>query len=259
MLRHYDSTGLLQPQHVDEKTGYRYYSEDQFQSAIEIIRLKRYGFSLEEIKRLIENQDQDFFKQQLRIKIDATDHDLSEKRSIIDEMEQLIGETLQMNSTFDQPYSIYSGRQPEQNIIRWRSFTSESDMDPMFQKLYDIAEKNGFYPINTAGVFFHGEDYDNENAVCELFFPIRNTKPRIKNTGDSIQTIVIPAHDIITTLHCGSYETIGSAWHAIETWMQTHDYVSTTAPYELYLRSSESTVPESDYVTQICFPATCYI
>mgnify|MGYP000023241084 CR=1 FL=1 len=30
MLRHYDEIGLLVPENVDEFTGYRYYSEEQY-------------------------------------------------------------------------------------------------------------------------------------------------------------------------------------------------------------------------------------
>ncbi|MBI9091350.1 MAG: MerR family transcriptional regulator [Desulfobacterium sp.] len=73
MLRHYDSIGLLQPGHVDKVTGYRYYADSQFQDAMEIIRLKRYDFSLEQIKTILETHDPDHFRNLLQKQIGSLD------------------------------------------------------------------------------------------------------------------------------------------------------------------------------------------
>ena len=50
MLRHYDEIGILTPGHVDEFTGYRYYSEAQLPLAGMIQALKNLGFGLAVIK-----------------------------------------------------------------------------------------------------------------------------------------------------------------------------------------------------------------
>ena len=57
-LRHYEEIGLLIPAEIDEWTGYRYYHVGQFQQMSDIIYLKRLGFSLEEIRDLLENGKQ---------------------------------------------------------------------------------------------------------------------------------------------------------------------------------------------------------
>lgn len=49
-LRHYDKIGLIHPVYTDPFTGYRYYEESQIPETLLIGRLKRYGFSLSEIK-----------------------------------------------------------------------------------------------------------------------------------------------------------------------------------------------------------------
>lgn len=46
MLRHYDEIGLIEPEVVDEFTGYRYYSEAQLPVMNRITALKDMGFSL---------------------------------------------------------------------------------------------------------------------------------------------------------------------------------------------------------------------
>ena len=54
-LRHYEQKGLLAPYEVDEWTGYRYYSIEQMQRLNTIRGLQRQGFSLEEIKGVLED------------------------------------------------------------------------------------------------------------------------------------------------------------------------------------------------------------
>ena len=54
MLRHYDEIGLLRPDWVDPRTGYRGYSAAQLPRLNRIIALKELGFALEEISRLLD-------------------------------------------------------------------------------------------------------------------------------------------------------------------------------------------------------------
>lgn len=43
-LRHYDEERLLRPAHVDERTGYRYYTREQVRDAVTIGMLRGLGF-----------------------------------------------------------------------------------------------------------------------------------------------------------------------------------------------------------------------
>ncbi|TDW24563.1 MerR family transcriptional regulator [Kribbella kalugense] len=54
MLRHYDALGLLRPAVVDEVTGYRFYSADQFRRLNRIVALKDLGFSLQQVGEIVD-------------------------------------------------------------------------------------------------------------------------------------------------------------------------------------------------------------
>jgi DNA-binding transcriptional MerR regulator len=54
MLRHYDALGLLRPAVVDEATGYRFYSADQFSRLNRIVALKGLGFSLQQVGEIVD-------------------------------------------------------------------------------------------------------------------------------------------------------------------------------------------------------------
>lgn len=54
-LRHYARLGLLRPGWVDRFSGYRYYTEDQLNRLYHILALKDLGFSLEQVKMLLDD------------------------------------------------------------------------------------------------------------------------------------------------------------------------------------------------------------
>jgi DNA-binding transcriptional MerR regulator len=55
-LRYYDQLGLLNPVHTDKFTGYRYYSADQMFQLHRILAYKELGFSLDQIRRMMDEQ-----------------------------------------------------------------------------------------------------------------------------------------------------------------------------------------------------------
>ena len=54
-MRVYEKIGILTPVKIDERTGYRYYAADQVKELDAILELRELGFSLAEIKKLLEN------------------------------------------------------------------------------------------------------------------------------------------------------------------------------------------------------------
>ena len=56
-LRYYAKIGLILPDEINPKNGYRYYSIEQLKTMLFINRLKAYNFSLEEIKTILESEE----------------------------------------------------------------------------------------------------------------------------------------------------------------------------------------------------------
>ena len=75
-LRYYEQKGLLVPDEVDKWTGYRYYSMSQMQRLNTIRGLQRLGFTLEEIKELLEDGAHRPSIELLSQKIEATERQL---------------------------------------------------------------------------------------------------------------------------------------------------------------------------------------
>lgn len=53
-IRLYEKKGIIKPVEVDTQNGYRYYSADQVQQLNALLELKALGFSLDEIKTVMD-------------------------------------------------------------------------------------------------------------------------------------------------------------------------------------------------------------
>ncbi len=96
VLRHYDEKGLLKPDYVDRFTGYRYYKAEQIAVFQMISALKESGFSLSEIKNIIESQNT---KEKLLSLFDKKEKELSLKKDALASARKLLlaGEMLSCN------------------------------------------------------------------------------------------------------------------------------------------------------------------
>lgn len=71
-LRYYDKIGLFSPDHIDEKSGYRYYKMEQSGQLGIIQELQYIGLRLSEIKKILTDQDADQLLQILEQSIEET-------------------------------------------------------------------------------------------------------------------------------------------------------------------------------------------
>ncbi len=86
-LRHYHKIGLVIPKYVDEETGYRYYTFDQFQFISRLKYLQSLGLSLDEIKKTLSDGDAGKL-QEILLKIKAEkENEISEIKKSIEEID----------------------------------------------------------------------------------------------------------------------------------------------------------------------------
>lgn len=66
-IRIYEKKGIMKPAEVDVRNGYRYYSADQVRQLNALLELKALGFSLDEIKTVIDGETS---KEQLLVSLE---------------------------------------------------------------------------------------------------------------------------------------------------------------------------------------------
>lgn len=88
-LRHYEKLGLLEPNEVDEWTRYRYYDVAQMQQLCSILRLKNMGFSLEEIRDLLDTGSHQPSIQQIDEKIADIEEQISQLQQRLEVLQKM--------------------------------------------------------------------------------------------------------------------------------------------------------------------------
>jgi DNA-binding transcriptional MerR regulator len=87
-LRHYDEVGVLKPRHVDSRTNYRYYHPSQVRPARMIRALRAIDLPVDEIKDVIEAEDDEYVRTVLadhRDRLASRAQVLSEQLQAVDE------------------------------------------------------------------------------------------------------------------------------------------------------------------------------
>ena len=88
-LRYYDQIGLVIPEFRNEESKYRYYSKKQMIKLFIIRQLRKLGFSVKEIKCLLENLNVEEMEDAINNRLEAIDKEIKEL-----EMKKATGENL---------------------------------------------------------------------------------------------------------------------------------------------------------------------
>ena len=242
MLRHYDALGLLSPQAMGEN-GYRYYCQEQLTRLVRIQWLKNYGFSLGEIKPLLEMEDRQLLPY-LRQRRQAMLAELEEKREALCQME---ADILRMEGkgTMDNLYHVILLEDPEQKVFSIRRTIGVDQIHALFQELRREAEKRGLKQAGPLQMLYHNAEFDQSCSDMEAQMEVDRTGPDVK---------IKPACTCAAVQHKGSYENLHLAYQAVCAWLGEHTEYRVCGPaMDRYLNDPDSVLPDQ-LETGVLFP-----
>ena len=242
MLRYYESQGLLRPETVGEN-GYRYYKQEQLADALWIGHLRRYGFTLAEVKELLKLPEDELLRRLHRRRLDAH----YEIYRLQEKLRELEADILQMEgkTMLEGKYQVILMPDPEQTVFGIRRTVPVSKFHDLFQELWGEIARRGLKQTGPVQMLYHSEEFDYENADVEVQV--------VGAPGPD--TTVKPAYDACATvLHKGSYDGLPGAYEALAAWMATHpDYRICGPAIDRYLNEPDNTPPE-ELATGVLFP-----
>ena len=246
-LRYYDKIGLMEPERVDCNTGYRYYSQAQMEKMLLIQRMKRYGFSLEEIKdvlmcsekrvlfsKLIQQREK--LKQQQR----ETGVIISELTAHLDNFERT-GDIM----GYQKGYEIGIKEDTDKAVLSSRQIMGVEEFGKYYGGIYERVARTGITPNGLIGAVYHDKEFCAESSDIELIVGIQE-----KEKADRILKGGLCA----VTIHKGTYSSLPDAYGAIVSWMENSGYAMASAPYEIYLKTQFDGLPPEKWETEIYFP-----
>lgn len=170
MLRHYDDIGLLIPEHVDDFTGYRYYSERQLPIANKIQALKSMGLGLALIKEILAKYTSN---DQLKAYLELHAVEQREKIANMQKQLNLIQTTIvNLGHVSDIPlYSVALKKFPAHNVISVRGrIETPEDEAVLWEKLAKERASQNIQFVNPALniAVFHDEEFNEHNLDVEI-------------------------------------------------------------------------------------------
>ena len=246
-LRHYDKIGLLKPRRTDPENGYRYYEEEQIETMLLIGRLKRYGFSLEDVRLLLECKDERVLfsrlqKQKEKLKLQKQD------------MELVIGELSAHLRNFERTgdimgyqkgYEIAVVTAPDQWVLASRQMMGVKDFGNYYSGIYERIAREHLTPDGLRGAVYHDSEFNPENSDIELIVGIQE-----KERADRI----LKGQMCARTIHKGGYSSLPDAYGALVAWIEKHGYEWDGAPYEIYRKTQFDSLAPEDWETEVYFP-----
>ncbi|TVX93434.1 MerR family transcriptional regulator [Paenibacillus agilis] len=253
-LRYYAEIGLIQPEEINPENGYRYYSINQLKKMLFINRLKSYQFSLEEIKAILEleeDQAEEELCSVLNRKRREIDDKLSTLKYTLKQMTHDISNLekgIPIMSYFDQIDVQLVEIQPL-NILYIRKMMSKDDYAAgygmYFNNLYEKISTGRLTILGAPMTIYHSPDYNPAGNDTEFAIPI---KEAVKGTRDFSGGLCAK------TILNGPYSELTSVYAKLREWVEDEGYELVYSPYEIYATDPKQGAAPEDMVTEVYFP-----
>lgn len=244
-LRYYDEIRLLSAAHRSSLTGYRFYSVQQLARLYEILSLKQLGFSLKQIKAIVEAQ---LPTSKIRIMLEARKAELRSvvrsEQAVLDHVEAWIR---QIDRDGSLPAHEIVVRPEKARLVASLRDTLRSyqDAEALFEEVEHHLNKHN--ALGRRGAIWHTCESKHRAIDCETLVFLEQSVPCTRR----IQVYELPGSRVACTLHCGSDDELPKAYTTMRAWMKDHRYRTAGPNREIYLDWEPET--ESG-VTEIQFP-----
>jgi DNA-binding transcriptional MerR regulator len=268
MLRHYDATGLLRPARVDPASGYRFYEASQLARLNRIIALKDLGFTLEQLRTML---DQQVSAAQLRAMLQLRQAEL-QSRIVADTARlaqvevrlRIIEEEGAMPAEDIQVKPIAPVRVAELSAVA--ASLEPVSITPVIQPLYrELGRRLAEAGLRVCGpgIAWYCDDPDGDGVLVHATLPVNAEPGRADGVeadgteadgvkADGVEIVDLPAIDHAATMvHRGSMDNCLASYQALAQWIEAHGYRSTGYARELYLDCPED---QDKWVTELQEP-----
>ena len=205
-LRLYHEKDLLVPGTIDDFSSYRYYDRNNLDRARIIVYLRQMNFSLNEIKAIIDQYDDEseiieaLEKQKRRI-----ESTIQQSQFIIRSLDEIIQKERKAQMMLDKPDFEIEEKYLEDLLISGIRFKGKyNEIGPYFGKLARKLKGNVKGPA--MALYYDGE-YKEEDADIEACFPVNKKKDYAK-----ADTRELKGGKSIILIHKGPYQELSRSY-----------------------------------------------
>lgn len=233
MLRHYDDLGLLRPQRVDPQTGYRYYAAEQLPRLNRLIALKDLGFSLEQVRALLDDGlPAEELRGMLRLRRAELEAEIAAAEERLRRVEARLS---QIAHEAGQPrYEVVLRAVPPQLVAAIYANVPEQGgaISALFDEAEAFAAAGRARAIGCPLTIFHDADYREGETALEVAVPLAAPLP----PAGRVRVYELPHLTAACVVYTGGYERTAEATQAIMIWAAASGYRVAGPLREVYLR-----------------------
>jgi DNA-binding transcriptional MerR regulator len=256
-LRFYDENGLLHPVHIDNETGYRYYSATQLPRIHRILALKELGLTLEQIARLVDdNVSAEEMRGMLTMKKAQIEQLVREELVRIQGIEDRIRQIDDKGGLRD--YEVTVKRVPEQRILSVRETvpTLYEGLALMHQINHLLPMRAGRDTLGHLTVIIHSDSWTVEDVDVEMGFLVEQPlvdAVRLAN-GRQLTLRSLPEVQMMASVvRVGLFTDPLGCHKALATWIETNDYQIAGLGREIFIEPFQAD-KENEAVVEVQMP-----
>lgn len=252
-LRYYADIGLLEPKHIDKFTGYRYYAVEQLSKLNRILALRDLGFTLEQIKQLLDDN----------LSVDTLQGMMLMKQAEIEQgIEYEQARLRRVATRIDQ--IAKEGKMPEQEVILkdipTQHILSIREVVPTQEHIAILLGKTcgavfgqGIQPTSVPFTIYHDPEFKEVDLDIEIALPVNKSVPQTIQIDENRHVTAgeLPQIQAACIIHTGDYDSVLKSYREIAAWIENNHYEIVGQVREVYLRPHTG---EEEGVTEVQFP-----
>lgn len=249
-LRHYEKIGLLQPEYIDNETGYRYYSTRQFECLNTIRYLRVLDMPLPQIKDFLKNKDIDKIQEMLQQQKEA----IIQKQKELHIIERKINNRLQqLEDALISELNTIKVIKTESRRIAWIrnsiSINSYLDLETSIRQL-EKQQKNAIAFLGKVGVGITKEKLQKKQYESyDLVFLILDEEDFYYGVVEEF-----PEETCVTIRFCGSHKEAPSYYKKLNQFILDNKLTIMGFSKEITMIDYGITNDTNKFVTEIQIP-----
>jgi DNA-binding transcriptional MerR regulator len=255
MLRHYDATGLLRPARVDPVSGYRFYEAGQLARLNRIIALKDLGFTLEQVRAMLDQQvSAEQLRGMLRLRQAELQSQIAADTSRLSQVEARL-RIIEMEGAMPAD-DMQVKRVPAVRVAQLTATAASlepASITPVIQPLYEELGRRlgqaGLVPAGPA-IAYYEDAPDGDRVLVHATLPVS----AVPASGYDVEVIDLPGiSQAATIVHRGSMDNVMATIQTLAQWIEDNGYRAIGYPREVYLECPED---RDKWVTELQEPIT---
>ena len=245
-LRYYDEQKLLIPVYVDDENGYRYYAAGQMAQLHRIIALKMMGFSIDDIRKIMDGAEEKSFLLEKKQEILKEIAVLTEKLSQVESY--LARENMNLSALVlikEIPAAIVCTMKH-----RIKSYDALFELMPQMGAQMEMLDCKCAQP---AYCFTHylESGYTDEDILVEICEAVTEKK---QDSGNIVFKVLPKVPTAACIFHKGSYDTLHNSYAMLLQYIEENGYEICGNIRESYIDGVWNKETEKEWLTEIQIP-----